>query len=494
MADAGRVRGQTARDIRGEAAESRRLTTDFFGLLGARRVQPERFFREGLIVLDASVLLDLYRITPKARRQVLDALSIAGGRLWVPHQAAAEFSRNRRRVVEQRMSSFTEVRQALRASAADAIDVLESAVKLLQRQRERNATTRRWEPLEAGLDRDSLITRLEGVMDPALAELEALAGEHDVHPGDMQAGDSLLSQIDDLLAGRIGSAYPRDRLRALVEEAHSFRYPNQIPPGYLDAGKKTPLLAAGDYLLWSQTIDRAREMPAQDRLVSLITSDTKADWWELDSRGRPRGPRPELVQELRDSAAANLLLLTLKDFLAGAAQHLSSDVSGQTLREIQEAAFSVGEPVPDALGDPSIELDLFSMTPAEFEDVIRSLFARMGYEILMPRDGADAGYDFMMYSPGISATGSRDLTVVITKRYRALVNPSVVRELYGTMKILNAQAGVLVSATSFTGGAFEIAHHLRAVTLIDGETLLQHLARFGYRARLRPDTDEEQPG
>lgn len=50
------------------------------------------FFREGLVVLDASVLLDLSRITPQARRQVLDALSSVGGRLWVPHQAAAEFS------------------------------------------------------------------------------------------------------------------------------------------------------------------------------------------------------------------------------------------------------------------------------------------------------------------------------------------------------------------------------------------------------------------
>jgi hypothetical protein len=493
MADAGRVHGQTARDISGAALGPRRLTTDFSGLLGAQRVQPERFFREGLIVLDASVLLDLYRITPQARRQVLDALSSAGGRLWVPHQAAAEFSRNRRRVVEQRMSSFSEVRQALRASAADAIDVLESAVKLLQRQRERNATTRRWEPLEAGLDRASLLARLDGVMNPALAELEALAGEHDVHPGDMQAGDSLLPQIDDLLAGHIGPAYPRDRLRALVEEAHSFRYPNQIPPGYLDAGKKTPLLAAGDFLLWCQTIEKAREMPARDRLVSLITSDTKGDWWELDSRGRPRSPRPELIQELRDSATADLLLLTLKDFLAGAAQHLSSDISGQTLREIQEATLSVGEPAPDVLGDPSVELDLFSMAPAEFEQVIRSLFARMGYEILTPRDGADAGYDFMMYSPSIGIAG-KDSIIVNAKRFRGPVSATAVRELYGTIKITNARAGVLVTTSSFTRAALEIAQRLGAVTLIDGETLMQHLARFGYQARLWSGTDEEQSG
>jgi HJR/Mrr/RecB family endonuclease len=493
MAEAGPDRGRTVQGT-GETAPAdggaRRLTADFSGLLGTGRVRPERFFREGLVVLDASVLLDLYRITPQARRQVLDALSSTGARLWVPHQAAAEFSRNRRRVVEQRMSSFTEVRQALRASAADAIDVLESAVKLLQRQRERNATTRRWEPPEVGLDRTSLLARLGGVMDPALAELEALAAEHDVHPGDMQGGDPLLSQIDELLAGRIGPAYPRDRLRALVEEAHSFRYPNQIPPGYLDADKKTPLLAAGDFLLWCQTIDRVQEMPIPDRLVSLITSDTKGDWWELDSRRHPRGPRPELVQELRDAATADLLLLTLKDFLAGAAQHLASNVSGQTLLEVQDAASSIAEPVPDALSDTSAEIDLLGLAPFEFENVVRALFARMGNAILMPPDSADPGYDFMMSG---SSIGGRDSIVVNAKRYRSPVNASAVRELYGTVVFTGAQAGVLVTTSSFTHAAREAARRAGVVTLIDGQALLQQLARFGYKARLGSGTDGEQP-
>src|SRR5260370_42672268 len=66
----------------------RRLTVDFSAWLDQKHVSQERFYREGLVVLDANVLLDLYRLTPEARNQVLDAFSHIGGRLWVPYQAA----------------------------------------------------------------------------------------------------------------------------------------------------------------------------------------------------------------------------------------------------------------------------------------------------------------------------------------------------------------------------------------------------------------------
>jgi len=229
-------------------------------------------------------------------------------------------------------------------------------------------------------------------------------------------------------------------------------------------------------------------MPVGNRLVSLITSDTKADWWDLDSHRRLRGARTELIQELRDSATADLLLLTLKDFLDGAAQHLSSNVSSQTLHEVQEAAFGAAQPMLGALSDPSAELDLLSITPGEFEHVVRSLFIRMGYEILeTPRDGTDVGYDLIMTGHGITDRGS---ILVNAKRYRMPVSVTHVRELIGTMAFTGAQSGVLVTTASFTSSAMELAQQASTVTLIDGVTLLQYLARYGYRARINADTDE----
>jgi hypothetical protein len=177
----------------------RRLTIDFAAWLDDARLPRERFFRQGLIVLDANVLLDLYRITPKARRHVLNAFNRVADRLWVPHQAALEFSRNRKQTVIDRTSSFKQTRQMLRAAEANAVGVLESAVGKLLDQRERNGTTREWDVEGAGLDRASLRARLMGVMEPALAELEKLTAEYDLSPADMQAADNLLLQIDDIL-------------------------------------------------------------------------------------------------------------------------------------------------------------------------------------------------------------------------------------------------------------------------------------------------------
>jgi PIN like domain len=99
----------------------RRLTVDFAAWFGDVRFPPRRFFREGLIVLDANVLLDLYRITPEARRHVLNAFSRIADRLWIPYQAAVEFSRNRKQVVTDLASSFKQTRHVLRTAENNAV-------------------------------------------------------------------------------------------------------------------------------------------------------------------------------------------------------------------------------------------------------------------------------------------------------------------------------------------------------------------------------------
>lgn len=227
----------------------RRLTVDFAAWLDEPPAPEADFYQRGLVVLDTNVLLDLYRVKPDTRIQVTKALSAVGDRLWVPHQAAIEFSRNRKQVVIDRLSSFKRVREALRSAAANAIDVIDSALHDFERLRLRNGESRVWDSDAKGLGHGSLEQRLRGVMDPALAELEAMLNEHDLQPGDMQSTDAVLKQVDQLLAGRIGPSYDSSRLRDLVEEAINHRYPNEIPPGYLDSRKEVGYRAAGDFVL-----------------------------------------------------------------------------------------------------------------------------------------------------------------------------------------------------------------------------------------------------
>jgi len=59
----------------------------------------DRFITEGLVVPDANVLLDLYRMNSDAREDVLALLRRVSKLLWIPHQVGLEFHRNRFTVI-----------------------------------------------------------------------------------------------------------------------------------------------------------------------------------------------------------------------------------------------------------------------------------------------------------------------------------------------------------------------------------------------------------
>jgi PIN like domain len=253
---------QTQHESKGQP---HRLTVEFDGWLRDRPLVLKEFLEDGLVILDTNVLLDLYEVGTQARNEILGTLRSIKNRLWIPNQVALEFSRRRRQVVLDRMSSYKRVKTEVSSAAASAADVIEAAVDRVRTLRERSRTTRFWDLTAAQLDRDSIEARLSGIMDAALAELQALDTEQDLTVKDMQDGDPILAEMDNLLLNRIGKPYPNDQLRIIVDEAISFRYPNLIPPGYLDADKVTPLRAAGDYILWRQIIDKASRLNSPNR-------------------------------------------------------------------------------------------------------------------------------------------------------------------------------------------------------------------------------------
>ncbi|QUX22477.1 restriction endonuclease [Nocardiopsis sp. MT53] len=445
------------------------------------------------------MLLDLYRLTPTARNQVLDAFSYAGSRLWVPHQAAIEFSRNRKRVVEERMSAFKQTGRLLKTATTDAAIIIEDAIEKLQGLRDRAGTTREWHPDEAGLRREDILARLNGVMDEAIQEFEALESEHDLHPQDMQRVDSLLLRIDDLLVGKIGSGYSSSELRSYVDEAHSFRFPNKIPPGYLDAGKESNLRAAGDFILWRQTLDRATEVAKKERLILFITKDLKADWWEYDAKGKLKGPRPELVQEMRDTAGADLLLVTLKEFIVGTKEYLSSEVSNETIESLGEFGEDLNSLLPETFRDPGASPNLLDLDRTAFENLIHYLLAHMGYHV----EGADVGYrdagfDFI-------ATSMEDpsrTSIVQTKRHHRPVPVRAIYELIGVLRSRNEDEAIFFATSEFSPSATKIAK-AEGIRIVGGSDLIALLANFGINATIdvspssvgyfNPDNDARGP-
>ena len=427
----------------------------------------------GLVVVDANVLLALYEVAPSAREEVLAVLTSLEDRLWVPHQAVLEFARNRRRVVVDRVSRFKRIRRVVRSSVKDAVDVLDGAVAEVILLREKNRTSREWNRVAVGLDRNSFEARLTGAMDAALKELDELEEEHDLHPGDLGTSDPIFDKIDTLLAGRIGQPIAAESLWKVIDEAICFRYPNNIPPGDRDTGKPTQIAAAGDYLIWWETLQRARQVDSIDEVL-LVTSDAKPDWWEFDKNEKSLGPRPELVQEMQDEAGKRFFLASLSDFLDGASEYLSAQVSAETLQQVRsveaEAAIAV-----KASASASNTTNLLELSPVDLEALIRRLLLAMGYSATTTRSfgGARPGDEIDLLVRDEKQLVPITIVVQI-KRYRAPVGLVHLRALAGVMAEFGASAGLLISTAEYTRNAFVYAEE-HSIRLIDGPELVSLL-------------------
>ncbi|MBE1586769.1 PIN-like domain-containing protein [Nonomuraea angiospora] len=473
-------------DQRSEAG--RRLTVEFSAWFDEERIPAERFYQEGLLVLDANVLLDLYRMTPEARTQVLGAFRSVADRLWVPHQAALEFSRNRKRAVEDRMSSFRQTKHALKTASDNASNVIERAIGQLQKLRERTGTSRKWGEEGATADQKALRTALDQAIAPALTEISALEAEQDLFPKDVQSSDPLLAEIDDILDGKIGRPFSHQQLRVLVEEAHLFRYPNKMPPGYLDADKDTDLRSSGDYLVWRQTLDKATEGDLRERLILLITSDFKADWWELDRNHKPLGPRRELIQEMRDIAQADLMLTSLKEFLGGAQSYLASGISSRTIEELEVleqseiSADEDEEPFSEDLTPFAGRINVYDLSPRDFERLIRYLLTRMGYRIRSEDTHTYRGFDFIVTRP----EAPDNLIIVEARQSNTPIIARRMFELAGALRSGNYTSALFITNARI-GQAAKVQASKHPIRLIDGTEFVDLLDKFGIEVDLYYD-------
>ncbi|GAA3419982.1 PIN-like domain-containing protein [Streptosporangium vulgare] len=300
------------------------------------------FFNDALIVLDTNVLLDLYRYTPDARKQVLDALNLVASRLWLPYQVGLEFVRGRRGVIADRTDRLQKAKnrldQPLREAWKDVREALNGVKALL-------GTFAADEAGKAELDELINETSFKQLLDPwrqALCErIDKLKASQDIKIGDVSGGsDPVLPKVAALYSDRIGPPPDPDELRAHVERAVAYRFPNKIPPGYSDHEKPTALQAAGDYLLWEEMIKYAASAVNIERVL-FVSADVKDDWYEPAGSGSDlRRPWPSLINEFRSRTNSDLLIMETKAFFEGVSEFLNAELTAETVEEISRTAES----------------------------------------------------------------------------------------------------------------------------------------------------------
>ncbi|MEV4004286.1 PIN-like domain-containing protein [Actinomadura sp. NPDC049753] len=293
------------------------LYDGFEGYRTASERDLKQVLTRGLVVLDANVLLNLYRYTSTTRADFLEVLTKIGDRLWIPHQALDEFWRNRENTIRDPSNARDTIKQ-LEAKLNDSLAII-----------------RGWSKRIALTDTVAadLTNRLDNAFDEVTATIKQVADRESSELSRATHEDPVVNDLEPLIAGRRGEPFSEGKRAVLVKQAME-RIENSIPPGYKDKskvrGEDGASKAAGDYLLWVQVIE---EVKVRNVDVLLVTGDVKEDWWRKED-GEIRGPRLELVQEMKRLTGRRLLMLRPESLLLHAKKLLAIEVSETSFQDI----------------------------------------------------------------------------------------------------------------------------------------------------------------
>jgi hypothetical protein len=268
---------------------------------------------QGLFVLDANVLLNLYRYSASTRDELLSVLRKIEDRLWLPYQVGKEY-------LDRRPSVITNQR-AVYESLQNHLDKVLREVEKRANQLHKDTVVEAKSALEQIRESfEQLRTYLE--------QREAEVPEQSNLPED----DLTWQVIEKIFAGKVGPPYTEDRRTKIFQEGKK-RYADRIPPGYMDQ-EKGGKEQFGDLLLWFQILDKAEETK---KPIVFVTDDQKEDWW-WRSHDRIIGPRHELMEEMLHRAGVLFYMYQPAPFMTQAKQYLEQDVSDEAINEAQELA------------------------------------------------------------------------------------------------------------------------------------------------------------
>jgi CheY-like chemotaxis protein len=182
-------------------------------------------------------------------------------------------------------------------------------------------------------------------------------------------------------------------------------------------------------------------------------------------------------------------------------QNLSSNEVMQNIGALSnmngiDRPFSSQYLYPDTLGEKTISsfksYDFNQMDPFVFEDLIKMLLSKMGFEVTSTSKTVDGGIDLIAINRAPVIAGKY---VIQCKKYALSnkVGEPVIRDLYGVVNSENANKGILVTTSSFSSKAVDFADK-KPIELIDGQRLRSLLEQYGLNAAfLRNEQAEKEP-
>lgn len=182
---------------------------------------------------------------------------------------------------------------------------------------------------------------------------------------------------------------------------------------------------------------------------------------------------PLVLEQLDAVACIN------KHFAATVSPHPEELVPVQPVMSFDMADPRIIEPV-DVISDIDRRPNLVELSPKEFEHFIQNLFTRMGFDTKIYKADGDGGVDCVAYDPN-PITGGK--FIIQAKLYTKTVQPTAVRDLYGTVQHEGATKGILITTTGYGPSSHELANG-KPLQLIDGSGLLALCHQHEIAARI----------
>lgn len=262
-----------------------------------------------MFVFDANMLLNIYRYSPETQKTFLTTLERLKDRIWLPHQAVLEFSKNRSGVIDDQLKAYTDVEKML----DDAYPALEKQLSTFKRH-----------------PSISIAEVLASVKSGLDAAKDALAKNKESHP-DLAGLDPVGQKLEELIDLKVGPPFTNEKLLN-VYGAGELRYRLQQPPGYMDTKIKPGNEKYGDLVLWLQVIEYAKK---EHKPIILVTGENKEDWWQKE-KGKIISPRPELMNEIHNEAGVGFYLYQGAQFLKYAQEFLKLEDQQAAVQEVEE--------------------------------------------------------------------------------------------------------------------------------------------------------------
>ena len=310
----------------------------------------EEILRSGIIVMDASALLDLYYYSHASQEHIFDTVfEYLNSRLWIPAQVYFEYLKNKEIVAKKPIQSYESLLRKPKSGAdgghVERIAELSQAFskdmnqlknqlktlkeKTIHEEKYPNIPKEEYEQLDSAIDTfESQIISFSEQVTLFEKKMQRIVEDKKSEIANEIENDKVLMAIQRKFV--IGKEYSYKQQYEISQEG-AFRYEEQIPPGYEDADEKIGMQKYGDLFAWKQILEYASK---NKKSVVLVINDVKEDWYDEEQKA----PRFELLKEFSSVCGQKFWSYTMKDFLYHLNKVAETDeiVSEQIIREAEE--------------------------------------------------------------------------------------------------------------------------------------------------------------